>query len=873
MTDVQPGSINLHELPLPQLQAVRQQIEEELQVLTNSFAKLKQAQSKFSESIESLKSVTPGNQGRELLVPLTNSLYVPGILDDSTTVIVDVGTGYFVEKNIEDAADYYQRKVDFVKGNLAKLEETLILKDFTCYETKTRYYIIGSNTSKDAYRIAKLDKTSPNEVSFVDDQITYSLTEMQDLLAMISNGNKSTGGLKKTLDFCGIFGFVQFQDGYYLLLITKKSPVALIGGHYIYHVDDTAMIPIMDKPKSAIETRYCTIFSQVFNSKNFYFSYTYDITNSLQNNLTGCKINDMFVWNSYLTEGFDLGIWTIPVIHGFVDQSKISVYGHNVVTNLPKGYVANDVETEQIVNDESTTMFYAPNNSENPKPCYTSFLQHRGSIPLFWSQENSSMAAKPSIQVDYIDPFYTATAKHFDDLYKRYGSPIIILNLVKAKEKTKRESILLEHFTTAVEYLNQSLPEGNKMKYIAWDMASKTGDLKVHPDERLRFQRGILRTNCIDCLDRTNAAQFVVGKCALGHQLYALGIIAEPTVPFDSDAINIFNAMYHDHGDTIALQYGGSHLVNTMETYRKISAWTSHSRDVIESIRRYYSNSFADAEKQDAMNLFLGNYQVQKEAVDLWDLPTDYYLHNAHPRNLPPVKSYIDWYTPKYLNNEIPRLLSISEDNQFNNFVEYYNPASLTALDNLFSYRMISTPANVSSFTAKPNSASAKSLVIYNLNIGGVKKWLNPSTKPTTPKKNDSISSTKTLSTPTNTLFTTATLVNKLLSPSVTIGEEKEYSRPRHILTQTTADVNEADNIKEHPDFDSFTQYIKKPLAQNEGEVKDEKLYQEYVHVSGNTESYIGIGARSNDISRFEGYHHWFETGVYVQRNKRASKY
>ncbi|KAJ3274793.1 subunit of tubulin prefoldin [Terramyces sp. JEL0728] len=125
MTDVQPGSINLHELPLPQLQAVRQQIEEELQVLTNSFAKLKQAQSKFSESIESLKSVTPGNQGKELLVPLTNSLYVPGILDDSATVIVDVGTGYFAEKSIEDATNYYQRKVDFVKGNLAKLEDTV----------------------------------------------------------------------------------------------------------------------------------------------------------------------------------------------------------------------------------------------------------------------------------------------------------------------------------------------------------------------------------------------------------------------------------------------------------------------------------------------------------------------------------------------------------------------------------------------------------------------------------------------------------------------------------------------------------------------------------------------------------------------------
>jgi hypothetical protein len=71
-----------------------------------------------------------------------------------------------------------------------------------------------------------------------------------------------------------------------------------------------------------------------------------------------------------------------------------------------------------------------------------------------------------------------------------------------------------------------------------------------------------------------------------------LGVLAQPVIPFDCDAVNVLNAMYHDHGDTLALQYGGSHLVNTMETYRKISPWTSHSRDMIESIRRYYSNSF-----------------------------------------------------------------------------------------------------------------------------------------------------------------------------------------------------------------------------------------------------------------------------------------
>lgn len=228
-----------------------------------------------------------------------------------------------------------------------------------------------------------------------------------------------------------------------------------------------------------------------------------------------------------------------------------------------------------------------------------------------------------------MDPFYTSTARHFNNMMVRYGCPIIVLNLVKAKEKTKRESILLHEFTRAINYLNQTLPSDKKIKYIAWDMAraSKSSDEDVirtledlaqmvlettgffcsgrqpfwnlvrKPDmegttlARGR-QHGILRTNCVDCLDRTNAAQFVVGKCALGYQLFSLGVINDPAVPFDSDTVNLLNAMYHDHGDTIALQYGGSHLVNTMETYRKISAWTSHSRDMIESIRRYYSNSF-----------------------------------------------------------------------------------------------------------------------------------------------------------------------------------------------------------------------------------------------------------------------------------------
>ena len=62
-----------------------------------------------------------------------------------------------------------------------------------------------------------------------------------------------------------------------------------------------------------------------------------------------------------------------------------------------------------------------------------------------------------------------------------------------------------------------------------------------------RSQTGILRVNCVNCIDRTNTAQFIAGKVVLGHQLYALGVIGQPSVPFDSDAMRMLEEAYETH--------------------------------------------------------------------------------------------------------------------------------------------------------------------------------------------------------------------------------------------------------------------------------------------------------------------------------------
>ena len=59
---------------------------------------------------------------KPILVPLTSSLYVPGKVADTEHVIVDIGTGFYVEKTTADAQTFYNGKVDELGKNMKDLE-------------------------------------------------------------------------------------------------------------------------------------------------------------------------------------------------------------------------------------------------------------------------------------------------------------------------------------------------------------------------------------------------------------------------------------------------------------------------------------------------------------------------------------------------------------------------------------------------------------------------------------------------------------------------------------------------------------------------------------------------------------------------------
>ncbi|KAF4399391.1 hypothetical protein G4B88_022474 [Cannabis sativa] len=598
------------------------------------------------------------------------------------------------------------------------------LKKFKLYETPSNFYMIGRDKSRTHWRVLKIDRLEPTELTIFEDSTTYSEHDCHDLLRRLHEGNKAVGGLKLIAICYGIIGFVRFLGPYYMLVITKRRKLGTICGHTIYGISKSKMIPVPNStvrsnlPYSKDENRYKKLLSTVDLTKDFYYSYSYNVMHSLQRNLNDCKAGQflyesMFVWNEYLTRGIrnnlNNTLWTVALVYGFFKQVELSISDrifkliliarrsrHYAGTRYlkrgvnEKGRVANDVETEQIV---------IANATEDCPTQISSVVQIRGSIPLFWSQETSRINIKPDIILYKKDVNYEATRLHFENLAKRYGNPIIILNLIKTRETKPRETILRAEFADAVRHINTSLPRENRLMFFQWDLhrhskskatnvlrqlanmsayaLSLTGifycqvapnsrplespDIEInktdnfssenlsirnegadnveielcntrcpgdsnrsHNVKPLLNQKGVLRTNCIDCLDRTNVAQYVYGLVCLGTQLFTLGFTESPKINLGEPLADELMTIYEIMGDTLAFQYGGSAAHNKIFSERR-GQWkpAAQSQELIRTLQRYCNNAYFDRDKQDAINVFLGHFQPQQGKPALWELGSD----------------------------------------------------------------------------------------------------------------------------------------------------------------------------------------------------------------------------------------------------------
>ncbi|KAM7254653.1 hypothetical protein ACFE04_004033 [Oxalis oulophora] len=405
--------------------------------------------------------------------------------------------------------------------------------------------------------------------------------------------------------------------------------------------------------------------------------------NSLQKNLSNeigeSPYESMFAWNEFMTRIIRADLnnnpWIIPLVYGFFKQVKYSVCGKDFMLTLiarrsrhyagprylkrglnEEGSVANFVEIEQI-------LFNVVPEGETMQ--ISSVVQIRGSIPLFWSQK-SKLNIKPKIIVSKKDANYKATKLHFEQLVKRYGRQIVVLNLLKTPQNNHREAALRSEFANALKYLNtHSFINEDNLKFIHWDLSrhsKKSASSAMTALSRLvsqaenfigifygqipetatpaststthsiswdsiegksipSFQNGVLRTNCIDCLDRTNVAQYIYGLVALGKQLRALSFIESPNIVLNSPLAFSLMKLYEEMGDVVAQQYSGSDAQNKIFCEMR-GQWKGATRykEFIRILQRFYNNAYVDANKQDSINVFLGHFQPHPEKPALWEL-------------------------------------------------------------------------------------------------------------------------------------------------------------------------------------------------------------------------------------------------------------
>ena len=274
------------------------------------------------------------------------------------------------------------------------------------------------------------------------------------------------------------------------------------------------------------------------------------------------------------------------------------------------GYCANFVETEQILSPDPW----------EPSSRYRSFLQVRGSIPLYFSQTPYSFKPVPVLQRSASDN-QKAFKLHFAKLQARYGK----IQAVGLVDKHGGEAAIGEAYEKITKETNESgdmrpidftwfdfHAECRGMKFENVEiLVNALGDtLKAHGEnvidsgKVIEKQTGVIRTNCMDCLDRTNVVQSAFAQYVLQQDLQDLGFGIDLV---HDESTQWFNSLWADNGDAVSKAYAGSSALKGDFTRTRKRNYKGALNDLGLTLTRYYNNIVNDYFAQAVIDVLLGN--------------------------------------------------------------------------------------------------------------------------------------------------------------------------------------------------------------------------------------------------------------------------
>lgn len=461
---------------------------------------------------------------------------------------------------------------------------------------------------------------------------------------------------------------IQLLSGPFLLLITgRQLACTFLEHHHVWRITETEILPCstnsshLSPLQRRDEQKYIALLRSFLSSEHLFYSTTYDLSKSLQNQTTGGRgradhllqggVDLRYIVNRYIAEPFlqilhrrtdtRLEDFLAFCIEGFVEFQHVTVHNRRLTFGLisrratgrvgtryhsrgidDNGNVSNFVETEQILVCDDQLL---------------SFVQVRGSIPLFWRQ-NINIRYKPPFEFYNSSSMAPVFASHFDDLVRRYG-PVAAVNLINqrgwegelarmfAKQARDYEGKGLHYVPFDFNrqcprmqwhrvrlLLDELRPDLEAQGYFSGQLLRPQDPARVALAQVLTEQGGVIRTNCIDCLDRTNLVQGFIGRDLLTWQLQKLGVLAERETVNDCAPLEaIFKQVWADNGDAISRQYSGTGALKADFTRTGRRTLMGNLNDGLNSLIRYFLNNFSDGNRQDAMDLFYGHYTVRLE--------------------------------------------------------------------------------------------------------------------------------------------------------------------------------------------------------------------------------------------------------------------
>jgi len=414
--------------------------------------------------------------------------------------------------------------------------------------------------------------------------------------------------------YSAFLGITSIYDRLFLVLVDEVEQVCILENCGIFTITSVSFVPVQQDDEFFSSDKGKELIGLVLNlrkllTQGFYFSYTYDLTISKYKRANNFPTDNRFMWNYHLCKemnNFGVSVqWQLPLIQGYVGRFMVPVQKKPVECFLisrrswirggtrpnvrgldDNGNVANHVETEQIL-------------CFNNYSC--SHIQLRGNPPVFFMEQAATISTqvKMTRSVEFTNQPFIEHLKYLDNDW----SYVLCVNLLTM---TKREEQLMTE-------VYEDLMRNNNFKRIRYEYfdyvnTTKTGKMdkvnifiqKLRPViENMAFyvedltnrqvklaQRGVIRTSCIDGLDRTNYIQAKLGIAIFNVQLKNLGIelltefTQDPVIQFDVEdpkqnhpLLVAFKDLWALNGEALSLQYAGALPAQNFGSKNKQKSW------------------------------------------------------------------------------------------------------------------------------------------------------------------------------------------------------------------------------------------------------------------------------------------------------------